>query len=887
MKGWGVMEKMEKESMTLYEMTEPINIEKSVKDSRNLIMPHQQEAVEALSKYYQLDKNIENRNGLLVMPTGSGKTYTAVNWLLSEGVAKGYRVVWLVHRQELVEQTFQEFRKQAPLLKGTRKKKLHVFPVSGAHMHMSTASKSDVYVCSIASVANDNGYRFIARMVGEPGKKKLIIVIDEAHHSISNSYTKVINRMTCLNPNRVLLGLTATPTRMMEDQKKRLLRMYNAEENIQNNIGVKGKGYVFEVTLKQLLVSGFLAKPIYIPVETKIMGEIEYGYTPKDEEYFLQFGELSVELKNKIGKSSARNAIIVNQYLEHQKQYGKTIIFAYDQNHAETLCNEFKDAGVSCDYAISDRTDSQEVIRKFKDNQFDVLINVQILTEGSDVPDIQTVFLARETNSDSLLMQMIGRALRGEKAGGTKEAYVVAFHDTWDKFAGMMDPGELDIFDAEDDLEGEEEFAENVTDEEEEKMISPNEEKLKLLEQMALGLIENDDENQDGPETDLQEGLISKKDLYMKLYKAMRASLVSEEKEAIIPCGWYSVINHNGENEKLLVLADQKKYYDVFEKNIGLLNKEISADAIRDIYFSACKVKPDSGDLRHLLNYVISKGEMPAYFDLSQNAAFKLKEIGESYKKVAATNVDEDIWLKDLYESAPVLQQIYHYFYAFKKSVLDAIQEQREATIIHEDERVEYEVVENYYDLNELLEEIKEQYPKLRTDGIVKLGWSEKVVRQWYALCERYPDNGRVLYQIYVNKIFSSPNISRETVKYLLFHELLHRNGYWSHDDEFRKREWQYPDSDKWDSELDRIYLDYHMEEYYKNSVANEIHMLSQEDTTCDDNVTDAETQDEGEVSFNPTARGIQAGFKYCRNCGNKLPEDSRFCDKCGSRVEY
>lgn len=102
--------------MTLLEMTEPINIDKSTRD---LIMPHQQNAVDALSEYFLLDKDMSDRNGLVVMPTGSGKTYTAVNWLLSEGVAKGYRIVWLVHRQELVEQTFQEFRKQAPLLKGT------------------------------------------------------------------------------------------------------------------------------------------------------------------------------------------------------------------------------------------------------------------------------------------------------------------------------------------------------------------------------------------------------------------------------------------------------------------------------------------------------------------------------------------------------------------------------------------------------------------------------------------------------------------------------------------------------------------------------------------------------------------------------------------------
>ena len=122
--------------MRILDMAEPIIIEESKCDSRDLIMPHQKNAVEAMSKYFDLDKDIKDRNGLVVMPTGSGKTYTAVNWLLSEGVAKGYRVVWLVHRQELVEQTYIEFRKQTPLLKGTDIKKIRIFPVSGVHMRM-------------------------------------------------------------------------------------------------------------------------------------------------------------------------------------------------------------------------------------------------------------------------------------------------------------------------------------------------------------------------------------------------------------------------------------------------------------------------------------------------------------------------------------------------------------------------------------------------------------------------------------------------------------------------------------------------------------------------------------------------------------------------------
>lgn len=330
----------------------------------------------------------------------------------------------------------------------------------------------------------------------------------------------------------------------------------------------------------------FLANPKYISVPTDIVGEVEYECTVEDELYFEQFGDLSERIKNRIGKSSARNKKIVEQYLKHQDEYGKTIVFAYDQNHAETLCDTFKKAGVSCDYAVSGRNDAQEVIKKFKNNEFKVLINVQILTEGSDVPDIQTVFLARETNSDSLLMQMIGRGLRGEKAGGTKEAYIVSFHDTWEKFVGWIDPGALDIFNNDYDDE-----SENIQIESEEVEISPNEKMLALLKKLALGEVDKEDnQNEEESLSVSQEEFVTERDLYMKLYNVMKANLISEEKKRICPCGWYSVINDEGNDEKILVFDSQLECYLEIEKNVKNIMKGLSVDALQDIYFGVVMI---------------------------------------------------------------------------------------------------------------------------------------------------------------------------------------------------------------------------------------------------------------------------------------------------------
>ena len=507
---------------TVVSIYDPIDIEKSKADSRSLIMPHQQDAVDAMTAYFNLENEKAGKSGVVVMPTGSGKTYTAVTWLLTQAIAQDYRVVWLVHRQELVEQTFREFRKQAPLLKESGKKRLRVLAVSGAHLSMSRANKADVYVCSIASVANKYGYRFVERMLGSAGKRKTIVVIDEAHHAVAANYQKVLNRIRDLCPMMVLLGLTATPVRMNESEQGRLMRLFNIDNNI--HYGISVDGYVYSVTLKQLIESGFLAVPKHERIDTKIVGEIEYNLTEEDKAFFDRFGELSEQLKMQIAKSSARNQVIVKQYLENKKRYGKTLVFAVNQLHAQTLNDLFQKNGVSSDYAISSKPESQQTIEAFKDNKFDVLINVQMMTEGSDVPDIQTVFLTRETNSDSLLMQMIGRGLRGVKANGTEVAYIVAFHDVWDSFAHWLDPSVLRIIDVPP----------------EPPIVGPN------PDPPGIEPRDSTDEAKPKPPIVKPDPPITLTDLYLKLYTSIRASFTVESQVFTFPVGWYSLIDSAG-----------------------------------------------------------------------------------------------------------------------------------------------------------------------------------------------------------------------------------------------------------------------------------------------------------------------------------------------------
>lgn len=662
----------------------------------------------------------------------------------------------------------------------------------------------------------------------------------------------------------VLLGLTATPTRMNQSELQRLQSIFNINKNLANKIGYRG--YVYEVTLKQLLMSGFLAQPRYQSVKTEINGEVEFNLTEGDKLFFEQFGELSERLKDQIAKSSARNKLIVKQYLDNKDIYGKTIVFAVNQMHAETLCNEFKKAGVVCDFAVSSRKDAQQVIRNFKENKFNVLINVQILTEGSDVPDIHTVFLTRETNSESLLMQMIGRGLRGEKAGGTKDAYIVAFHDIWDSFMTFMNPRDLDIFE---DLP--EEYNQDEPNEVIE--IAPNNPDVEA---------ENAEKESSG---ETSEEKISVRDIYLKLYARVRTSILSKKDVLTFPVGWFSVTDKNNSDYSLLVYEGQEDVYKTIENNIKLLNK-VDPEMLLELYFADCEVKPELEEIGDFLDYIIETEEMPPYFTFEERSILDpdivAKDLVEKFGNKATEAPGLEYIEKVFYENK-ILQQVYKFFFAYRKSVFDCIKPQKDAIIVTKDIREKYEIVDNYFNLQALLDEVLAMYPKLSADGLVKLGWSKNVVRNWFALCQK--DKTGTYYQIHINKILSSPKVDKEVIKYLLFHELLHQNGYWNHDIEFRKREWQYPNSAELDGRLDGLWLEYDMEGLYKDSVANEIPDFALNDENVGNEFCVADNEDKtDDEKYDKNAAGVQEGYQYCMNCGYKLPITANFCQKCGTK---
>jgi superfamily II DNA or RNA helicase len=373
---------------------------------------HQRAAWDKLEKYFHDDKKMA---GVLVVPTGGGKTAIAARWLLPNHIAKGGRVLWFAHRRSLLRQAFNTFAEAAHL--AAPKTQLKMVTISSVDCKWSAVAKEhDVVFSSVQSAVREGNFGFLDLMAQQsPGG--LMVVIDEAHHASAPGYLRVLGE---LQKHRApLLGLTATPVRMDEDDEKRLWNLFG--------------GIVYEIDKKSLFNNDILAMPHLETVKTKI--EFEREFTDADRAYLARFGELGPAVLERVAKHAGRNRLIVEHYVANRDKYGQTIVFAADTLHAQTLAAEFKHQGVDADYVDYSRKDSQTVMNSFRDNAKPiVLANVEMLTEGFDAPKTRTVFIVRPTRSEALLSQMIGRALRGVRAGGNKDAYLVTFLDTWEQF---------------------------------------------------------------------------------------------------------------------------------------------------------------------------------------------------------------------------------------------------------------------------------------------------------------------------------------------------------------------------------------------------------------------------------------------------------------------
>ena len=298
------------------------------------------------------------KSPLLVMPTGAGKTvvFAAISKAISQNEKN---VLILVHRRELIDQA---------------SKKLKNIGVN--HGVIAAKYKSSQNNIQIASVQT-----LVRRLVTNTFNPDYII-IDEAHHAAAGSWKKIIEHFK----DAYKIGCTATPIRL----DGRGLADYFDDL-------VKGPGVAKLIKDKYLAPYKVFAPPLKINLDK--VKTLAGDYQKKELEKQID----SVDI---IGDA-------VQQYKKHADGL-PAIAFCISIKHATDVCNKFKDAGykaaiVHGEMKVDDR---DKAIKGLGNGKIQILTSVDVISEGTDVPDVSAAILLRPTKSEGLYLQQVGRVLR-------------------------------------------------------------------------------------------------------------------------------------------------------------------------------------------------------------------------------------------------------------------------------------------------------------------------------------------------------------------------------------------------------------------------------------------------------------------------------------------
>ena len=333
------------------------------------LFDYQEDMKERIEKALRLHRSV-----MAQMPTGTGKTYLLTAVIDSFVSNNPKEKVWIVaHRRELVSQIDETVRK----------------------FHSYSASNTSSLLSSVKAMSILWLMRHYDEIEEEPG----MIVIDEAHHALAKTYKEMWERF----PNAKFLGLTATPCRL------------------------NGKGFtdLFDVLVQSWSVPEFISKgrlATYDFVSIKTDGVTQRLIDS------LQKRGADGDYQNKEMDMLLNKKPSIERLYQSLEEYGKDrkgIVYAINISHAQKITKQYQEHGVRA-IAIDSKTpatERQQDIEAFKKGDIQVLVNVDIFSEGFDCPDVEFVQLARPTLSLAKYLQMVGRGLRVAK--GKKNCVII------------------------------------------------------------------------------------------------------------------------------------------------------------------------------------------------------------------------------------------------------------------------------------------------------------------------------------------------------------------------------------------------------------------------------------------------------------------------------
>lgn len=320
------------------------------------LRPYQQEAREAI--FEQWDGGVLKT--LLVLPTGCGKTIVFAK-VTEDCVRRGDRVLILAHRGELLEQAADKIRQSTGLGCAVEKAE-----------ETCMGSWFRVVVGSVQTMMREK------RLGQFPEDYFQTIIIDEAHHCISDSYQKVLNHFSSAK----ILGVTATPDR-----------------GDMRNLGSYFESLSYEYTLPKAIKEGYLSpiKALTIPLKIDMAG---VGVQAGD----FKASDISTALDPYLQG--------IAQEMEKYCKDKKTVVFLPLVKTSQKFRDLLNAHGFRAAEVNGDSQNRSEVLEAFDRGEYNVLCNSMLLTEGWDCPSVDCVVVLRPTKVRSLYCQMVGRGTR-------------------------------------------------------------------------------------------------------------------------------------------------------------------------------------------------------------------------------------------------------------------------------------------------------------------------------------------------------------------------------------------------------------------------------------------------------------------------------------------
>lgn len=360
---------------------------------------------------------------MIMMPTGAGKTRLAmeiISHFLNRGAKqeKEKQVVWLADSEELLEQSIETFKDVFPHL---AEKNTKIYRLWGKYKS-TTYEKNSIIVASYQTLVN-----FIENNPNSLNPD--LIICDEAHNVIANTYKAVIEKLA--SNGATIMGLTATPVRAISGKENDELKEFfnwNPESPRSSFLDIEIDEDRYDNTIDYLQKNQYLSYPNKYDIDTD---NLESQISIEIFRLASKTRDLPPKFLEVLAENNDRNRKIAIKLLEIGKQKKRTLYFGTNRYQAQLICAIMILSEINAVYldGATPRSYRNDCIRKFKKGEIDIICNCDLFTTGFDDPEIEVIMIGRPTKSIVLHQQMIGRGMRGLKMGGTKEFDLYRVHD--------------------------------------------------------------------------------------------------------------------------------------------------------------------------------------------------------------------------------------------------------------------------------------------------------------------------------------------------------------------------------------------------------------------------------------------------------------------------